>query len=80
LETIVEVIGVEEEGTAEVISTMEETEGVTEMEVEVPAVVTQWGWTKVLSRNDNQESEAIMQARNHLVIFRFEQEQKKKWR
>jgi hypothetical protein len=77
LETIAEVTLVEEEGTAEVFKNMNEMENANDMEVELPALVTQQGWKKVLSRKDEKEREAILQARNHLVIFRFEQEQKK---
>jgi hypothetical protein len=67
---------VEEEGTAEVFKNTNEMENVNDMEVELPAVVTQRGWKKVLLREYKNEREAILQARNHLVIFRFEQEQK----
>jgi hypothetical protein len=68
---------VEEEGTAEVFKNTNEMENVNDMEVELPAVVTQRGWKKVLLREYKNEREAILQARNHLVIFRLEQEQKK---
>jgi hypothetical protein len=73
----VEVTVVEEEETSEVIQTTKEMDDVNGMEVDPPSVVTQQGWTKVLPMKDKTEREAILQARNHLEIFRFEQEQKK---